>query len=149
MFATWFGGFGPGLLATMLAAVCGAYCFMPAAHAFTGQAWFDYFRLGVFVLEGVLISGLSARLRTTERRAAVSAGEASQYREASRQAAQTFRQLVENMHNHAVFMMDETGRINSWNVGRRTATKAPSKPTACAECYTLFIEEAGGRSHAG
>ena len=60
MISAWFGGFGPGILATALCTAIVARCFMPASLAFWQRVW----PLATFAVEGVGISLLShARMR--------------------------------------------------------------------------------------
>src|SRR5262245_48945526 len=59
MVSAWYGGLGPGLLATGLSAVALDYFFLPPVYELgTGLA--DSVRLGVFLLIAVLISSLNA-----------------------------------------------------------------------------------------
>jgi signal transduction histidine kinase len=57
--AAWWGGLGPGLLATALAVWTIDYLFMPAFH----HMWGDLVHVGTFTGVAVLISSLSARSR--------------------------------------------------------------------------------------
>jgi PAS domain S-box-containing protein len=52
MFSAWFGGLGPGILATALSASCAALWFMPGHLSFGQRAW----PVAVFTIEGVFIS---------------------------------------------------------------------------------------------
>src|ERR671938_971588 len=53
----WFGGLGPGLLATVLGALGADYFFLPPEGAFTGPA-VAFLPLLLFTLQGILISSL-------------------------------------------------------------------------------------------
>jgi signal transduction histidine kinase/CheY-like chemotaxis protein len=65
MAAAWFGGLGPGLVTVLLAALASASRFTPiSASSATVQA-VDAFGLGLFLVEGGLISVLVAQLRAT------------------------------------------------------------------------------------
>ena len=67
MTAAWYGGLLPGLATTLLAALVGDYLFVPASASFTYGHAGDAISLGVFLIEGSLISVLGSRLRTAHR----------------------------------------------------------------------------------
>ena len=67
--AAWYGGIGPGLLATAVAALSTAGSFVPLSRD-------EGISLVVFVAEGVLITWLSASLRASEARQAAIVGSA-------------------------------------------------------------------------
>ena len=60
--ALW-GGFGPGLLATAVSALCSAYLFMAPFHSFQVEAPEAAQRLAMFVLEGTIISFVGRVIR--------------------------------------------------------------------------------------
>jgi signal transduction histidine kinase len=66
--AGWFGGFGPGLAATLLSGYCAKTWFFPPYGSFSLDNWPAAFRLLVFLLTGVLTSFLCGLLhrRTAE-----------------------------------------------------------------------------------
>jgi PAS domain S-box-containing protein len=110
MVASWFGGLGPGLLATALSALLSWYFFLSPQYSFAINAFGQGFRLTVFVLEGVVISSLVEAMHSARRRAegALEAGSLSEER---------FRLLVESAKDYAIFMVDPDGRIAEWNAG--------------------------------
>lgn len=63
MVAALFGGFGPGLLVTLLGAVATDYFFLTPHFDFMINSVEDWVNLIVFVLEGILVSGLWEILR--------------------------------------------------------------------------------------
>lgn len=65
--AAFFGGFGPGLAATVLSAVISNYFFISPIHSFSVEHPEQFYRLGLFTLEGVLISLLTAQLGSDKR----------------------------------------------------------------------------------
>jgi signal transduction histidine kinase len=73
--SAWYGGPGPGLLATALAAVASNYFFMVPFHRF-GLTTDQTFQLMLFVGEGAFISVIAARLTEARRRAEESQAEA-------------------------------------------------------------------------
>src|SRR5215208_1432062 len=62
MVSAWYGGLGPGLLATALAALISDYHFVYPVHAFSGLSM-EATPLVAFVLEGMFISSLAVALR--------------------------------------------------------------------------------------
>src|SRR5512132_1140734 len=69
MVAAWYGGIGPGMLATAVAALSTAESFVPLSRD-------EGLSLLIFVAEGVLITWLSASLRASEARHAAIVGSA-------------------------------------------------------------------------
>jgi PAS domain S-box-containing protein len=104
MFAAWYGGFGPGLLATALAAVTCSYLYLLPLHSFIALVKFSsVVQLIVFVLEGAMVSGLIAAMHGARLQA--------------RKSEARFRLMVENVRDYAMFMIDLEGRIESWDGG--------------------------------
>jgi signal transduction histidine kinase/CheY-like chemotaxis protein len=64
MAAAWFGGLKPGLATTLMAALAGGFVFMPAGFPLFPAHPGDAISLGLFLIEGSLISLLAAQLRT-------------------------------------------------------------------------------------
>lgn len=60
VFSAWYGGFGPGLLATVLSAMIGDYFFLLPVHTiFWTNSLEHHILVGIFFVEGILISLLS------------------------------------------------------------------------------------------
>ena len=68
MASAWYGGLGPGLLATGLAAFASDYYFMPPFHALS-LSRLDLVQAALFAVEGAFISVISAGLASARRRA--------------------------------------------------------------------------------
>jgi len=68
MVAGWYGGFGPGILATIVTAIVADFFFLRPHHSFFGHTLEQNVRLLLFVLEGVLTSYLCGRLRSAQTR---------------------------------------------------------------------------------
>ena len=123
MVSSWSGGIGPGLFATVLAAILCNYFFVfpfysliPSRDGAAG--------LLQFAFVAILISFLNARLRSTQKQAERNAKEAQRNYESLRQSQENlhqseerYRLLVEGVTNYAIFMMNADGQIISWNVG--------------------------------
>ena len=78
--AAWFGGLGPGLLATALAALCADFFFLPP-EGFLGWPDVAFMPLLLFTLQGLLISFLVGALRSARDRAKQSTLEARNHQE--------------------------------------------------------------------
>lgn len=76
MLSSWYGGLGPGLLATLFAALTGAYFFLIPGHSLTSNGFSTTIRLVEFVIVALLISSLNAARRADQRRAEKARGEA-------------------------------------------------------------------------
>jgi PAS domain S-box-containing protein len=104
MLVSWYGGLGPGLLATFLSILVGDYLFiMPKGVIFGFTRAYDPIRIGLFAFFGVTISVIITRLRNSV--------------SAERETAERFRLLVEGAKDYAIFMLDPQGRVASWNSG--------------------------------
>jgi K+-sensing histidine kinase KdpD len=77
MIAGWFGGFGPGLVATLLSGAVAFYFFL-APQAFLALSRADAITLPVFVALGVVISWLFESVRRSEAALRVAAFTADQ-----------------------------------------------------------------------
>lgn len=114
--SAWFGGWGPGLVATGLATISVDYFFQSPGPGYTlgiesaGQA----VRLGVFVVEGVLITWLAATLRSARRRAETNALEVRRSAEALRGSEEKYRNIFENAVE-GIFLTTAEGRLLSMN----------------------------------
>jgi PAS domain S-box-containing protein len=124
MFSSWYGGIGPGLLATALATLGCAYFFIPPLYSLSVSSLNSIVGLVQFVLVAVLISSLNAALRYTQRRAEINALYAQrnyerlrQTQEILRQSEERYRLLVEGVTDYAIFMLGPKGHFVSWNVG--------------------------------
>ncbi|HVW68721.1 MAG TPA: ATP-binding protein [Steroidobacteraceae bacterium] len=67
-FAAWYGGLGPGLLATALSVLAADYLFLPARYSFLIQDLSGGVALGVLTFSGVLLSLLCESFHITRRR---------------------------------------------------------------------------------
>jgi signal transduction histidine kinase len=72
MVAVWFGGTGPGLLATTLSAMLSWYLFLYPQNSLAIDSFGQGLRLVIFVSEGVLISSLLGAMHSARRRAEAS-----------------------------------------------------------------------------
>jgi two-component system sensor kinase FixL len=108
MVAAWYGGLGPGVLATTTSALAAMYVFLPPAGlAIAGAA--DSISLALFIAIGVGISWLNHQLRTTE----VAQGAA-----ATLAAARAERlDAIINTTVDGIIVIDTKGTIEAFNRG--------------------------------
>ncbi len=123
MISCWYGGFGPGLLATALGALFSEYFFLPPLYSLAISPA-NLFRQLYFISIALLICTLTTRLRSAQKRAEMHAQAAEQHQalllqnqEILRQSEERYRLLVEGVTDYAILMLDPQGRIISWNVG--------------------------------
>ncbi len=116
--ATFYGGLGSGLFATALVVPVVGYFFLGPVGVTSGMAS-EAVPLGLFVLEGILVSALVAALRRARERAEESAREARGHREGLRESEERFRLMVEGAKDYAIYMLDPEGKVASWNEGAR------------------------------
>jgi len=106
--SAWFGGFGPGLVATLLSAGLAAYFYLPPA-GFAIDDSVDRVVLAIFVVMGVAISGLSRRIRTAE---------ASRRESAQLAVARATRlDAIINTTVDGIVVIDASGTIEEFNRG--------------------------------
>src|SRR5207244_447655 len=75
MLSAWFGGFGPGLLTTLLSALAMDYFWLPPTFAFGMQEPGDLIGFVLFLGVGLLVSALNARLLQAQRHAEAASAE--------------------------------------------------------------------------
>ena len=117
MVAAWFGGLGPGLLATLISAVLSRYFFFFPQYELQIVSVGAGLHLVVFVLEGVLISALVGMLHSARRRAEARTLQSRKNQEKLSQSEEQLRFLIEGVEDYAIFMLDLEGRVASWNAG--------------------------------
>jgi len=100
--SAWYGGSGPGVLATVLSLLL-AYFFLPLFSPRASIATKDLTRLGIFTLSALLLSLLYGIRRQAE--------------EDSAESAERFRLFTEHIKDYALFMLDPDGQVTSWNGG--------------------------------
>jgi PAS domain S-box-containing protein len=102
MVSAWYGGLGPGLLATVLSALAVDYYFLAPRYVFFfSSTWHENMPLLIFVLEGGLISLLAERLRVVWRW--------------SEERGERLRLLIDGTKDYAFIMLDVEGNVATWN----------------------------------
>jgi len=139
MVSAWYGGLGPGLLATFTAGLATDYFFLPPTGSLSGFS-LETMPLLVFFLEGTLVCLLVEVLRAARLRAEDSTLEAERQRERLRRNEEHFRSLVEGMRDYAIFTLDPKGRIASWNAGAERL-EGYSSEEVVGEHFSMFFTE--------
>ena len=114
--SAWYGGLGPGLLATFISAIATDYFFLYPRGILTGFS-VEGIDVLAFVLEGVLVSVLTSSLRSARDQARQSTLEARSHEESLRESEERFRLMVEGVKDYAIFMLDPGGCVTTWNEG--------------------------------
>ena len=104
MIAAYYGGFGPGLLATLLGAVAADYFLVPPYYSFRLGGVNAVVAFPLFLLVGTFISGLCESLHRSRRR--LVAEERERATAALRETEARFRQLAENIDE--IFWITDT-----------------------------------------
>src|SRR5215210_4194352 len=116
MVSAWYGGLGPGLMATGLSVLATDYFFLYPKGALSGFS-VEGIDVATFVLEGVLVSVLTSSLRSARDRSQRSTLEARRHQENLRESEERFRLMVEGVKDYAIFMLDPGGCVTTWNEG--------------------------------
>ncbi|NTU78766.1 MAG: PAS domain S-box protein [Chloroflexales bacterium] len=112
LLSAWVGGNASGMLATALAAPIAALVFLRPSLTLSGGLLGPTILIALFVLDALLISGITGRLQATGARAA-------------RQQAE-LTSLTDGVQDYAIFLLDPTGRVASWNTGAERITGYPA-----------------------
>ena len=110
MVGAWFGGFGPGVLATLLGALAADYFFLEPVGSFTGLG-VGILPFTLFVLQGLLISFLVEALHSSRQRAEESMVESQSHQESLRRSEELYRSVVEQAEENIFLVDTETKRI--------------------------------------
>lgn len=116
MLSAWYGGLGPGVLATILGAVLANFFFFSPDRSFWSLlTWEGFIRTGVFVLEGTLMSVLFHALRSSREKSGAFLRESERHRREVRESEERYRLLVDGTKDYAIFLLSPTGYVKSWN----------------------------------
>jgi PAS domain S-box-containing protein len=128
MLSAWYGGLGPGLLATALAGWASAYFFPDNPPGGAVFSWDDSIRLAVFLMVATLISSLTSlrqraqealqqSLGEMEMRVLQRTAELRSSNEQLRQSEEQSRAMIDGVADYAIVMLDPDGIVLSWNAG--------------------------------
>ncbi len=114
--AAWYGGLGPGLVATVLASLLCSYFFLEPIGSLMVRRGNDVLRLAAFVLDGILTSALMGQLRSAKRQSEASAREAETYRETLQRNETRLQGMIDNCPA-LIYLKDTDGRFLLINRG--------------------------------
>jgi len=129
IFSAWYGGLGPGVLATALSAFIVYFSFLYPIDSFFGLS-VEATPLVEFVLEGLLISSLAAALRFARRRAEESADDARSHEE-------RYRAVVEQAAEGILLVDADTKRVLDANTTYEGLLGYSSEEISCLTLYDL------------
>jgi len=142
--SAWYGGLGPGLLATAAAGLATDFFFLPPQGSFSVLS-LERVPLLLFFLEGMLVCLLAEALRAARSRAEGSKLEAERHQERLRRSEEHFRSLMESTRNHAIFMLNPEGHVASWNAGAESLSGYGAEEIM-GEHYSIFFTAEDARS---
>src|ERR671921_787108 len=144
--SAWYGGLGPGLLATAVSTLATDYFFLYPRGAITGLS-VEGIDVLAFMLEGVLVSVLTSSLRSARDRAQRSTLEARNHQESLRESEERFRLMVEGVKDYAIFMLDPGGCVTIWNDGAERIVGYGEEEILGRHFSSFFPEEDVERGH--
>jgi PAS domain S-box-containing protein len=144
--SAWYGGLGPGLLATAVSALATDYFFLYPRGTITGFS-VEGIDVLAFTLEGVLVSVLTSSLRSARDRAQRSTLEARSHQESLRESEERFRLMVEGVKDYAIFMLDPGGCVTTWNDGAERIVGYGEEEILGRHFSSFYPEEDVERGH--
>ena len=146
MIAAYFGGFWPGLLATGLSAVAANYFFTQQLRSFRVTNVNDAAALVLFLLVGVIISGLCEFLHRARRR--IVAEECRRAEEALVQERYLLHALMDNLPDN-IYFKDAAGRFLRINKALTTYFGLSNPAQALGKTdFDFFTKEHAGPAYA-
>jgi PAS domain S-box-containing protein len=113
--ASWSGGLGPGLLATVLACLAADLLFLKPYYSLKIADPDELLRLVLFAGEGVLISMVTGTSYTFRQRLRDQGLQLLVQQRLLLQSEQRYQLLVEGLRDHAVFLVDPAGKVANWS----------------------------------
>ena len=144
--SAWYGGLGPGLLATAVSALATDYFFLYPRGTITGFS-VEGIDVLAFTLEGVLVSVLTSSLRSARDRAQRSTLQARSHQESLRESEERFRLMVEGVKDYAIFMLDPGGCVTIWNDGAERIVGYGEEEILGRHFSSFYPEEDVERGH--
>ena len=146
MTAAWFGGLGPGLAAALLAAVASASFFVGTGVSSTTAHAGDALSLGLFLVEGSLISLLVAQLRAARDRAELGTERAPGNPAEGQSAATTAQELQAEIATLDRLGLTLGGQLDMERLVK-AVTDAGVAITGAAFGAFLYKDASGGWTH--
>jgi PAS domain S-box-containing protein len=151
MVTAFLGGFGPGMLATFLGALCAIWLFTTPQGPSDGKGVEYLLGLGLYLFGGMVLSMLCESLRTARRRVEASAHQAiARQRQLEQEMLQRTRAEKLNAQLAAIVQSSEDailalsldGRITNWNTGAERLYGHRSDEARGARLEELFQADA-------
>jgi len=149
MTAAWYGGLSPGLATTLLAALAGDYLFLPPRFSLTAAAHHGDFislGLGLFLVEGSLISLLAAQLRKARGKAELGTERALSNLAERQRAEMTAQELQAEIETLNRLGLTLAGQLDMERLVE-AVTDAGLAITGAAFGTFLYRDASGGWSH--
>jgi PAS domain S-box-containing protein len=149
MLSAWYGGFGPGLLATGLAAVVIDYHFLAPVGSLKIDHLADLVPIGVFVAEATLITYLTRRARWATERVEAALRDTATELERRERAEEALRATQPRMVailesiTDAFYALDARGRFAYVNREAERLLAAPKEELLGRDVWERFPEWAG------
>lgn len=112
--SAWFGGFGPGLFATLLALVLSNYFFIPPFNTFGFTRTSEFVNSLLFLIEGIIVSLLCMQLRVALRQARRELRSRQQLEARLREEGERFAVTLSSIGD-GVIATDAGGRVSFMN----------------------------------
>jgi two-component system, LuxR family, sensor kinase FixL len=102
--SAWVGGFGPGVVSTLLSCILINNFLMEPGHHLLRDLREDLLPLALFAVQGIFISWLAQ-------------GRIAALRAIEESHEERLKLLVESVRDYAIIMLEADGRVASWNTG--------------------------------
>jgi PAS domain-containing protein len=117
IFSAYWGGWGPGLLATGVAYFGASYCLLPPLHSFAVVSASARWHQAILLFSGGLISVICEALRRARGRAEANENEARSGQEKQRTSEERYRTLFEYAPDGIVIADQQSDVIRSYQLG--------------------------------
>ena len=138
--SAWFGGLGPGLVATLLSVAAASYFFIPPIHGLSPVHRAEQVALGVFAALSIMVSSLSASLRAARHRAEGASAAATRLAAQLEQRARELEQQVEESRSLAEELAQTNGQLGD---AAAEAEEASAAAAAAERRVTSILDSIG------
>lgn len=127
------GGIAAGLAATLISLAVTDYFFIDPRGALAVERPEDMASMAVFAVEGALISAVGGAYRLSLERVRTQT-------DRLHRSEQRYRLIIENVRDHAIFLVSPDGALESWNTGVRDLTGYAEEEFVGRPFATVFPE---------
>ncbi|HEV3120532.1 MAG TPA: PAS domain S-box protein, partial [Isosphaeraceae bacterium] len=139
-FVSWYGGLGPGLLATALSSVVTSYLYFEPIGSIFIHGWNDIISLLLFILEGAMTSVLMEQLHVARRLSEARAQEAKGIRDVLRQSQERLQDMVDNCPA-VIYLKDLEGKYMLVNRVHEALVGVTKEEAHGKSDFELFAQE--------